>query len=189
VKNQPKKKGLAAPVKKKSKKKETPVVRKKQSQKREIAAVVDIHPEKKGISSTVKKRPKKKEASVVVKTQPSKDKLSPSLKKESQKKGLPVVNLGTRYKCYKCSMKFYDLGRPQPLCPSCGANQNDDESKGMNKRKRRRRSTFMGKTEPHIIAPEERDDVIEVVSEVDAEYVLDVEDIVLEEHQDTEKSE
>lgn len=32
---------------------------------------------------------------------------------------------GTRYECFNCSTKFYDLGKPDPLCPKCGANQND----------------------------------------------------------------
>ncbi len=105
----------------------------------------------------------------------------------SQKKGFSPEDLGTRYKCYKCGTKFYDLSRPEPLCPSCGANQNDDEAKGIHKRKRKRRSAFMGKTDPIIFAPEERDDVIEVVNEVDAEYAVDVDDIVLEEHGDSDK--
>jgi hypothetical protein len=106
---------------------------------------------------------------------------------QPKKNETPVIDLGIRYKCYKCGTKFYDLGRPQPLCPSCDEDQNNDESKGMRKRKRKRRSAYMGKTDPIISAPEERDDVIEVVNEVDAEYALDMDDIVLEEHADTEK--
>jgi uncharacterized protein (TIGR02300 family) len=34
--------------------------------------------------------------------------------------------LGTRYTCYTCGKKFYDLNKPDPVCPSCGANQFDD---------------------------------------------------------------
>ena len=161
-------------MKKQPKQKETPAVVKKQPQKKEISAVVKKQSQKKEISSAVKKQPKQKETPVVVKTQPKKEELS-------------VVDLGTRYKCYKCGTKFYDLGRPQPLCPSCGEDQNNEETKRMLKRKRRRRSAYMGKADPTIIAPEERDDVIEVVNEVDAEYTLDVDDIVLEESSDTDK--
>ena len=36
--------------------------------------------------------------------------------------------LGTKYKCFKCECKFYDLGRPEPLCPRCGADQREDPS-------------------------------------------------------------
>lgn len=31
--------------------------------------------------------------------------------------------LGTRYKCFKCGVKFYDLNRDVALCPECGADQ------------------------------------------------------------------
>ena len=34
--------------------------------------------------------------------------------------------LGNRYTCYQCSKKFYDLNKPEPVCPTCGANQFDD---------------------------------------------------------------
>ena len=33
--------------------------------------------------------------------------------------------LGTKYTCFKCSCKFYDLRRPRPICPKCGADQNE----------------------------------------------------------------
>jgi len=31
--------------------------------------------------------------------------------------------LGKRYACFQCGTKFYDLNRPEPLCPECGADQ------------------------------------------------------------------
>ncbi len=34
--------------------------------------------------------------------------------------------LGTRYTCFQCETKFYDLNRPAALCPSCGADQAND---------------------------------------------------------------
>lgn len=34
--------------------------------------------------------------------------------------------LGTRYTCFQCETKFYDLNKPAALCPSCGADQKDD---------------------------------------------------------------
>jgi hypothetical protein len=99
------------------------------------------------------------------------------------------AGLGKRYKCYKCDTKFYDLGKPQPLCPSCGANQLDGVTKAARKRKGRQRSAFAAKTEPHSIALGESEDLHEVANELDAEFVLDVDDIVLEEHEDTEDKE
>jgi hypothetical protein len=34
--------------------------------------------------------------------------------------------LGTRYHCFQCNTKFYDLNRPDPLCPKCGADQREN---------------------------------------------------------------
>ncbi len=34
--------------------------------------------------------------------------------------------LGTRFTCYECGVKFYDLNKPEPICPGCGANQLED---------------------------------------------------------------
>ena len=34
--------------------------------------------------------------------------------------------LGTRFTCYECGKKFYDLNKPEPTCPGCGANQLED---------------------------------------------------------------
>jgi len=33
--------------------------------------------------------------------------------------------LGYRWGCYRCNAKFYDLGKDEPLCPKCGADQRD----------------------------------------------------------------
>ena len=37
-----------------------------------------------------------------------------------------AANLGGKYTCFKCECKFYDLGREEPLCPRCGADQRED---------------------------------------------------------------
>lgn len=36
-----------------------------------------------------------------------------------------MPELGRKYTCYSCHTKFYDLGKPDPLCPKCGADQRD----------------------------------------------------------------
>ena len=38
-----------------------------------------------------------------------------------------MPDLGKKYTCYSCHTKFYDLGKPEPLCPKCGADQRDAE--------------------------------------------------------------
>ena len=35
----------------------------------------------------------------------------------------PRSRLGGKHVCYECGGKFYDLNRPEPLCPKCGADQ------------------------------------------------------------------
>lgn len=34
-----------------------------------------------------------------------------------------MVDLGKKYTCYACGIKFYDLNRPEPICPKCHADQ------------------------------------------------------------------
>jgi hypothetical protein len=36
-----------------------------------------------------------------------------------------MPDLGKKYECYNCRTKFYNLGRPEAICPRCGANQKD----------------------------------------------------------------
>jgi uncharacterized protein (TIGR02300 family) len=92
-----------------------------------------------------------------------------------------VADLGKRFKCYKCGTKFYDLNKPEPICPSCGEDQNIEETKKMLKRKRRR---VLSKVKSDVRPmPDEAEDIIETDEEVE-EYVLDMEDIVLEENAD-----
>jgi hypothetical protein len=38
---------------------------------------------------------------------------------------LDKARLGTRYTCYNCGCRFYDLNRPEPACPDCNANQKE----------------------------------------------------------------
>ncbi len=42
-----------------------------------------------------------------------------------------MPDLGKKYECFSCGTKFYNLGKPEAICPKCGANQKDaraDES-------------------------------------------------------------
>ena len=34
---------------------------------------------------------------------------------------MPAKDLGTKHSCWKCGTKFYDLKKPSPACPKCGA--------------------------------------------------------------------
>ena len=32
---------------------------------------------------------------------------------------------GKKFICFKCGCKFYDLNKPRPVCPKCGADQSE----------------------------------------------------------------
>ncbi len=34
-----------------------------------------------------------------------------------------MPDLGKKYECFHCHTKFYNLGKPEAICPKCGANQ------------------------------------------------------------------
>ena len=38
---------------------------------------------------------------------------------------MAAKDLGAKYTCFKCGAKFYDLKKPEPLCPKCGADQRE----------------------------------------------------------------
>ena len=38
---------------------------------------------------------------------------------------MPAKDLGIKYSCFKCGTKFYDLKKPDPICPKCGTDQRD----------------------------------------------------------------
>jgi hypothetical protein len=38
--------------------------------------------------------------------------------------------LGDKHVCFQCGCRFYDLNRPQPLCPKCGVDQTEAKKKG-----------------------------------------------------------
>lgn len=39
-----------------------------------------------------------------------------------------MPDLGKKFECYNCRTKFYNLGKPEAICPKCGANQKDSRS-------------------------------------------------------------
>ena len=62
---------------------------------------------------------------------------------------MPELKLGTKHECYSCGTKFYDLGKPEALCPKCGANQKDvstSETPAASQASRRRRKAEISKS-------------------------------------------
>jgi hypothetical protein len=51
-----------------------------------------------------------------------------------------MPELGRKFTCYSCHTKFYDLGKPVPLCPKCGADQRDADEAPVHPAPRSRRA-------------------------------------------------
>ncbi len=64
-----------------------------------------------------------------------------------------MSELGVRYKCFKCQTKFYDLTAPQPICPACGENQNNDQSRMPSPKQKKKIYRLVSK-EAMVIPPE-----------------------------------
>lgn len=94
-----------------------------------------------------------------------------------------MPDLGNKYECFSCGAKFYDLGKPTPLCPKCGANQKDarkQESANETshaKRKKREEVVPRAVEEEDVLAPaapaddDFADDEIETPEGVEEEVV------------------
>jgi hypothetical protein len=95
-----------------------------------------------------------------------------------------MSGLGVRYKCYKCQTKFYDLAAPQPICPACGENQNNDQSRKIPPKQKKKVSLFVTKD---IVIPQEHDGAEEMMDANDEKaYTQAVDDMenLTNEHDD-----
>jgi uncharacterized protein (TIGR02300 family) len=93
---------------------------------------------------------------------------------------MPAKDLGSKYVCFKCATKFYDMKKPDPLCPKCGADQR--ESPALKPASEGRRSRLAAA--PKIIEPEpeepeaaEEEEDLDSFDEEPAEEVAEEEDI------------
>jgi len=104
------------------------------------------------------------------------------------------ARLGERWICFSCAAKFYDLNKPEPLCPKCGSNQH--ESPLFKKPKRAKKATKKAARPPAPIEDDyERDvgnsddddvdesDDLSMVGDNDDEE-LDLDDLEMTEEED-----
>ncbi len=87
---------------------------------------------------------------------------------------MPAKDLGSKFTCFKCSTKFYDMKKPDPLCPKCGADQRESPANKPASEGRRGRLSAVPKVvepaEPEEAAErEETDEDGESVEDEDAE--------------------
>lgn len=91
-----------------------------------------------------------------------------------------MANLGRKYTCYSCHTKFYDLGKPVPLCPRCNADQRNAEEAPVITSHRSRRIVEVPVEEPEF-SPEaenetESEETEEVVVDADKSEPVDDDD-------------
>ena len=79
---------------------------------------------------------------------------------------MPAKDLGTKYICFKCSTKFYDMKKPDPLCPKCGADQRESPALKPPSEGRRGRLSSI----PKVIEPIEPEEPAESEEEELAEF-------------------
>ena len=85
---------------------------------------------------------------------------------------MPAKDLGVKLTCWKCGTKFYDLKKPNPVCPKCGANPRDAPTSKPTPAAERRRA----KEEP----------VEEVATELEeADLEEEIDDVAEEDAEDT----
>jgi uncharacterized protein (TIGR02300 family) len=82
---------------------------------------------------------------------------------------MPAKDLGNKHTCFKCNTKFYDMNKPAPICPKCGADQRESPAvKGPPPAEKRARAA----ARPVPAAEVEESDVVEAAideEDVDAD--------------------
>ena len=87
-----------------------------------------------------------------------------------------MPELGRKYTCYSCHTKFYDLGKPTPICPKCGADQRDAEEAPVTTSSRRSRVVVEEPVEePEFEAEPEAGPVVATDSDDEEEIIAPAE--------------
>jgi len=63
---------------------------------------------------------------------------------------MAAKDLGTKFTCFKCGAKFYDLRRPEPVCPKCGADQRESPALKPADKSERKRAAKVAVPEPEV---------------------------------------
>ncbi len=93
---------------------------------------------------------------------------------------MAAKDLGTKYTCFRCGAKFYDLKKPEPLCPKCGSDQRESPSLKSPEKQERKRAARAVVDEP----VNRTDEVDEEVPSDEEEAESEPEEVVGEEEED-----
>lgn len=103
------------------------------------------------------------------------------------------LKLGNKYECFNCGAKFYDMGKGEPVCPKCGADQKDAEEKEtplVTQSVKRERKAELLPDEPEegdVPVGEDLDDEDLEIDLDDEDLELDEEDLEEEEEEDDDE--
>jgi uncharacterized protein (TIGR02300 family) len=88
---------------------------------------------------------------------------------------MPAKDLGAKHTCYQCGTRFYDLKKPAPICPKCGADQRHSPAQKSPAAGERRRAAPKPPAEPVLdVVPEDvEEDAKEPVDEDEEESAGD----------------
>ena len=88
------------------------------------------------------------------------------------------VKLGQRWICYACSARFYDLKRPEPICPKCQADQRESPVFAKPKPKRKRAKKAAPEPAPTVLEPVDSETLAAAddIEDLDADPDADVDD-------------
>ncbi len=68
-------------------------------------------------------------------------------------------DLGTKHVCFKCGTRFYDLKKPEPICPKCGADQRQSPASKPAEKRQRAQPKPAPAPAPEAEAPEVEEDL------------------------------
>ena len=120
-------------------------------------------------------KPPKKDKKISKKTAPSPKSKKKSAVSSQASTNEPLNSLGKKFTCHSCNTKFYDLNKPDKICPKCGADQN---AKPATKQKNR-----SAKVSEYDVTDEEISEIPDELIgegeeiEMDEEAVLDEEEV------------
>jgi uncharacterized protein (TIGR02300 family) len=98
---------------------------------------------------------------------------------------MPEIKLGNKFDCFSCGTKFYDLGKSEPICPKCGANQKDahqGDSTAASQATRRKRKAEVAK----VVEIDEEEPIADIGDEEMVGPVVDLEDDDLDAEEEEE---
>jgi uncharacterized protein (TIGR02300 family) len=87
------------------------------------------------------------------------------------------TKLGHKWACFSCGAKFYDLQKPEPLCPKCGADQR--QSPAFEKPKRTRAKKAAPAPKKVVKPPPPVEETEDLDTPIDPED-LEIEDIEID---------